>query len=100
MARKLKASGLRYQAADGLGFAESAGFSMPQRELIMQRTEDEKSPSSLVPVWPNAGSPGMRNIEPSDPVYRLSELAQDLGGNMDSRKLDEIVYQLQGAFAL
>lgn len=31
-------------------------------------------------------------IRPDDPVYRVAEAAEDLGGNMDSRKADSIVY--------
>jgi hypothetical protein len=73
---------------------------MPPSELIMQRMNDEKPTSSLVSPRPDAGTLAARKIEASDPVYRMPELAKDLGGSMDSRKVDEIVYQLQGPRAL
>lgn len=31
-------------------------------------------------------------ITPDDPVYRIAEMAEDLGGGMDSREIDRIVY--------
>jgi hypothetical protein len=31
-------------------------------------------------------------ISPDDPVYRIAEIAEDLGGGMDSREIDRIVY--------
>ena len=79
---------------------ESPSFSMLLRKTILEFMDSEKPTSSPVPLWPNAGTPATRKIEPSDPLYRLPELARDLGGNMDSRKVDEIVYQLQGPRAL
>ena len=61
--------------------------------------------SGKTPSWsfrwrPNAEAPATRKIEPSDPVYKVSKLAGDLGGDMDSRKVDEIVYQLHEPSAL
>jgi antitoxin (DNA-binding transcriptional repressor) of toxin-antitoxin stability system len=31
-------------------------------------------------------------ISPDDPVYRIAEMAEDLGGGLDSREIDRIVY--------
>ena len=31
-------------------------------------------------------------IRADDPVYRIAEMAEDLGGVMDSREIDRIVY--------
>ena len=31
-------------------------------------------------------------VSPDDPVYRVAEMAEDLGGGMNSREIDRIVY--------
>ena len=62
---------------------------------------DSGKTSSWPARWrPNVEAPATRKIEPSDPVYNVSKLAEDLGGDMDSRKVAEIFYQLHGPSAL